>query len=46
MAVADVRHVGTNPLQGEDFGEDQHDSGRSLRGAPGADRARPGTPRG
>jgi len=37
MVVAHVDHVGTSPLQGEDFGEDQHGSGGSHRAAPGAD---------
>jgi|KBSMisStaDraftv2_1062788.scaffolds.fasta_scaffold2125569_1 hypothetical protein len=43
MVVAHVDHVGTYPLQGEDFGEDQHDSGGSVRAAPGADRGHAGT---
>jgi hypothetical protein len=40
-----VVHVGTYPLQGEDFGEDQY-SGGSHHAAAGADRGRSGTPRG
>jgi len=46
MRVTHVEHVGTYPLQGEDFGEDQHVPGGSGRAAPGAHPGRRGTPRG
>ena len=42
MIVAHVDRVGTYPLQGEDFGEDLHDSGGSRWAVPGSDRGRPG----
>ena len=39
MIATHVDLVGTYPLQGEDFGEDLHDSGGSDRAVPDA---RPG----
>jgi hypothetical protein len=44
MIVAHVDRVGTYPLQGEDFGEDLHDSGGSRCAVAGSDRGRSGTP--